>query len=70
MDIDVSVTATYESLKDRVFIITGGGQGIGRGYAHHFAAQGAIPRDRRDQRRERSQRPARGREKGRAARWR
>ena len=43
MDIDVSVTATYESLKDRVFIITGGGQGIGRGYAHHFAAQGAIP---------------------------
>ena len=24
-------------------IITGGGQGIGRGYAHYFAAQGAIP---------------------------
>ena len=43
MDIDVSITATYESLKDRVIIITGGGQGIGRGYAHHFAAQGAIP---------------------------
>lgn len=43
MTIDVSVTARYESLKDRVIIITGGGQGIGRGYAHHFAAQGAIP---------------------------
>ena len=40
---DVTVTARYESLKDRVVIITGGGQGIGRGYAHHFAAQGAIP---------------------------
>ena len=39
----VSVTARYESLKDRVVIITGGGQGIGRGYAHHFAAQGAVP---------------------------
>jgi FlaA1/EpsC-like NDP-sugar epimerase len=43
MTIDVSVTARYESLKDRVVIITGGGQGIGRGYAHHFATQGAIP---------------------------
>ena len=40
---DITVTAHYESLKDRVVIITGGGQGIGRGYAHHFAAQGAIP---------------------------
>ena len=40
---DVSVTARYDSLKDRVIIITGAGQGIGRGYAHHFAAQGAIP---------------------------
>ena len=40
---EVTVTARYESLKDRVVIITGGGQGIGRGYAHHFAAQGAIP---------------------------
>ena len=40
---DVTVTAHYESLKDRVVIITGGGQGIGRGYAHHFARQGAIP---------------------------
>ena len=43
MDIDVKVTATYESLKGRVVIITGGGQGIGRSHAHHFAAQGAIP---------------------------
>lgn len=40
---DVNVSATYDSLKDRVIIITGGGQGIGRAYAHHFAAQGAIP---------------------------
>ena len=43
MEIDVNKTASYDSLKDRVVIITGGGQGIGRGYAHHFAAQGAIP---------------------------
>ena len=43
MDIDVDVTATYRSLEGRVVIITGGGQGIGRGYAHYFAAQGAIP---------------------------
>ena len=43
MDIDVNKTAHYDSLKDRVVIITGGGQGIGRGFAHHFAAQGAIP---------------------------
>ena len=43
MEINVDKTASYDSLKDRVVIITGGGQGIGRGYAHHFAAQGAIP---------------------------
>lgn len=43
MDDDISVTARYDSLKDRVVIITGGGQGIGRGYAHHFSRQGAIP---------------------------
>jgi 3-oxoacyl-[acyl-carrier protein] reductase len=36
-------TATYHSLKDRVVIITGGGQGLGRAYAHHLAEQGAIP---------------------------
>ena len=36
-------TATYHSLKDRVVIITGGGQGLGRSYALHLAAQGAIP---------------------------
>jgi 3-oxoacyl-[acyl-carrier protein] reductase len=41
--IDVDKSATYHSLKDRVVIITGGGQAIGRGYAHYFAAQGAIP---------------------------
>ena len=36
-------TANYPTLKDRVVIITGGGQGLGRTYAHAFAAQGAIP---------------------------
>jgi 3-oxoacyl-[acyl-carrier protein] reductase len=36
-------TAIYPSLRDRVVIITGGGQGLGRTYAHTFAAQGAIP---------------------------
>ena len=41
--IEVDKSATYHSLKDRVVIITGGGQAIGRGYAHYFAAQGAIP---------------------------
>ena len=41
--IEVDKTASYDSLRDRVVIITGGGQGIGRGYAHYFAAQGAIP---------------------------
>jgi len=37
------MTDTFSSLKDRVAIITGGGQGIGRAYAHRFAAEGAIP---------------------------
>ena len=41
--IDVEKTASYASLEGRVVIVTGGGQGIGRGYAHYFAAQGAIP---------------------------
>lgn len=36
-------SANYPSLRDRVVIITGGGQGLGRTYAHNFAAQGAIP---------------------------
>ncbi len=41
--IEVDKHVTYDSLEGRVVIITGGGQGIGRGYAHYFAAQGAIP---------------------------
>lgn len=36
-------TAVYPSLEGRVVVITGGGQGLGRAYAHAFAAQGAIP---------------------------
>ena len=40
---NVDKNATYDSLRDRVVLITGAGQAIGRGYAHYFSAQGAIP---------------------------
>ena len=34
---------TSAAVTDRVIVITGAGQGIGRAYAHHFADNGAIP---------------------------
>jgi 3-oxoacyl-[acyl-carrier protein] reductase len=39
----MTATAIYPSLKGRVEVITGAGQGLGRSYAQHFAAQGAVP---------------------------
>ncbi|MBI2319088.1 MAG: 3-oxoacyl-ACP reductase FabG [Betaproteobacteria bacterium] len=39
----MAATAIYPTLKDRVAIVTGSGQGLGRTFVRHFAAQGAIP---------------------------
>jgi len=39
----MTATAFYPTLKGRVAIVTGGGQGLGRSFVRHFAEQGAIP---------------------------
>ena len=33
---------TSAAVTDRIVVITGAGQGIGRAYAHHFADNGAV----------------------------
>ncbi|HSW17733.1 MAG TPA: SDR family NAD(P)-dependent oxidoreductase [Ramlibacter sp.] len=42
-DSGVPASARDFGVKDRVVIITGGGQGIGREFARQFAAAGAVP---------------------------
>ena len=39
----MSVSAVYPSLAERVVVVTGGAQGLGRSYVEHFAAQGSVP---------------------------
>ncbi|OGA35672.1 MAG: hypothetical protein A3G80_14295 [Betaproteobacteria bacterium RIFCSPLOWO2_12_FULL_62_13b] len=39
----MTATAHYPTLKGRVAVVTGGGQGLGRSFVRHFAEQGAIP---------------------------
>lgn len=39
----MTLSTEFTSLKNRVVIVTGGGQGIGRNHALRFAEQGAIP---------------------------
>lgn len=39
----MTATAIYPTLKGRVAIVTGSGQGLGRSFVQHLAEQGAIP---------------------------